>query len=410
MRKAKIGVVGAGRGMSFANYCLRAENAALAAVCDSDPGMLTKLHARFDNTDTAVVSDFNALLAQDLDAVVLANYANEHAPLAMRVLRAGKHVLSEVLPAQNLAECVALIEAVEETGMTYAYAENYCYMPGPREMRSLMRAWKLGTFEYAEGEYMHNCESIWPDITQGRRDHWRNAMSAAFYCTHSLGPLIHISGLHPVRVSGFELPHNARMARMGARAGFAAVEMVTLENGAVVKSLHGVGPSRNSVWYSVYGSKGAIETAREGASPDGVGRVHVSLDAREGENATAYETYCPTDALAAEAQGSGHGNSDYYTTYNFVERIMGREADTIDVYEAMDMFLPGLFAYRSILAGGAPMDVPDLRDRTARDIWQHDTACTDPRSVGDMIQPSYSKGNPDIPDAIYDEIRARWQK
>ena len=185
MKKARIGVLGGGRGMSFAAYLTHAKNAELAAVCDSDPGMLAQLHARFDATDTEVCADFDALLSRDLDAVVLANYANEHAPFAIKALKAGKHVLSEVLPAQNLAECVSLVEAVEETGLFYAYAENYCYMPGPREMRRLFREGKFGVFEYGEGEYMHNCESIWPDITQGRPEHWRNAMSAAFYCTHS---------------------------------------------------------------------------------------------------------------------------------------------------------------------------------------------------------------------------------
>ncbi len=33
-----------------------------------------------------------------MDAVVLANYAHEHAPFAIRCLNEGKHVLSEVLP------------------------------------------------------------------------------------------------------------------------------------------------------------------------------------------------------------------------------------------------------------------------------------------------------------------------
>lgn len=36
--------------------------------------------------------------------------------------------------------------------------------------------------------------------------------------------------------------------------------------------------------------------------------------------------------------------------YHFTEKILGNpEADTIDVYEALEMFLPGMFAYRSIL-------------------------------------------------------------
>ena len=78
-------------------------------------------------------------------------------------------------------------------------------------------------------------------------------MSAFYYCTHSLGPLIHISGQRPVSVTGFEAPFNDRMWRMGAKAGPFAVEMVTLESGALLKSLHGVGPSKSSLWYSVYG-------------------------------------------------------------------------------------------------------------------------------------------------------------
>lgn len=48
---------------------------------------------------------------------------------------------------------------------------------------------------------------------------------------------------------------------------------------------------------------------------------------------------------AMRAKTYGHGGSDFYTMYNFVEKILGNsEADVIDVYEALDMFLPGLFA------------------------------------------------------------------
>ena len=35
-----------------------------------------------------------------------------------------------------MKEAVELIEAIEETGLVYAYGENYCYMAAPREMRT----------------------------------------------------------------------------------------------------------------------------------------------------------------------------------------------------------------------------------------------------------------------------------
>ena len=76
--------------------------------------------------------------------------------------------------------------------------------------------------------------------------------------------------------------------------------------------------------------------------------------------------------------------------------------------EALDMFLPGMFAYRSVLNGGIPMEIPNLRNKAERDLWRHDTMCTDPKVAGDQLIPSYSKGNPDIEEAIYAGIRDAW--
>ena len=52
-----------------------------------------------------------------------------------------------------MKEAVELIEAVEESGLIYAYGENYCYMPAPYEMKKLYKSGEIGEFEYGEGEY-----------------------------------------------------------------------------------------------------------------------------------------------------------------------------------------------------------------------------------------------------------------
>ncbi|MBR6767835.1 MAG: Gfo/Idh/MocA family oxidoreductase, partial [Clostridia bacterium] len=234
MKKLRIGVIGVGRGMMMHKYCQDAENAEIVAICDKWTDGLEKAKESIGNDAVAYYTDYDTFLRHDMDAVLLANYATEHAPFAIKAMRAGKDVISEVLPVQTMQEAVELIECVEETGRKYCFAENYCYMGGPREMRRKYLSGELGRFEYGEGEYMHNCESIWPNITHGEPDHWRNNISAFFYCTHSLGPLIHITGLRPISVVGIECPFNERMARMGAKAGHTAIEIVTLENGAVV--------------------------------------------------------------------------------------------------------------------------------------------------------------------------------
>ncbi len=405
----KIGVLGGYRGTSMINYCLASNGKAqVVAICDNNPEVLERQKERHKNDNITFYDDFENFINHDMDAVVLANYANEHAPFAIRCLERGMHVFSEVLPCQAMSEAVALVEAVEKSGKIYAYGENYCFMPAPREMRRLYREGKIGEIEYGEGEYVHNCEPIWASITYGERDHWRNKMFATFYCTHSLGPLIHISGLRPVSVVGFEGTKNERRVRCGTLSGQFGIEMVTLENGAILKSIHG-DLYRNSIWYSVYGSKGRMESAREDA---GVGEMlYVNADRYSGEYSDHpdFSAYDPS-VRNGVIEYFGHGGSDFYIMDEFVDKISGKEdADTIDVYEALDMFLPGLLGYRSVLNGGAPVEIPDLRDKTVREKYRHDTACTDPKVAGDQLLPCLSKGNPDIPDSVFDELKAKWE-
>ncbi|MBR6941422.1 MAG: Gfo/Idh/MocA family oxidoreductase [Clostridia bacterium] len=131
MKKIRIGVMGAYRGTSMINYCESADNAQVVAICDKWVEGLERQKAALNDADISYYTDFDDFILHDMDAVVLANYATEHAPFAIKAMKAGKHVFSEVLPVQTMKEAVELIETVEETGKIYAYGENYCYMPAP---------------------------------------------------------------------------------------------------------------------------------------------------------------------------------------------------------------------------------------------------------------------------------------
>ena len=111
------------------------------------------------------------------------------------------------------------------------------------------------------------------------------------------------------------------------------------------------------------------------------------------------------------AEKLGHGSGDFYCMWHFVEKLRGNpEADIIDVYEALDMFLPGMFAFRSILNGSTPMRIPNLRNPEERNEWRNDTACTDPKVAGDMLLPTCLGGTPDIEEEVYDEVKRRWAR
>lgn len=411
MKKVKVGVLGGYRGTGMINYCKIANNAEIVAICDNNPDVLNEQKERCKEYNIAYYDNFEDFIKHDMDAVVLANYANEHAPFAIAAMNARKHVYSEVLPIQTMKEAVELIETVEKTGMIYAYGENYCFMPAPYEMKRLYECNKIGEFEYGECEYIHNCEPIWADITYGDKNHWRNNMYSTFYCTHSIGPIIHLTSLRPIRVTGFESTMTERNLRIGSKAGLFGIEMITLENGGIIKSIHG-SLYKDSIWYSIYGSKGRMECPREDAGAGHISEIYVNCDDYSGEyKYRPVERYRPSRKMDDIAHNYGHGGSDFYIMYNFCEKVLGNDdADIIDVYEAMDMFLPGMFAYRSILAGGIPMDIPNLRDKNEREKWRNDTACTDEKVAGDMLLPTSVNGTPDIDDKVYEAMREKWLK
>lgn len=410
--KIKIGVFGAYRGMTMMNVLARHPDAELVAVCDKFAPALEKCRKLAGETGISLTcyADFDAFFQHDMDAVVLANYANEHAPFAIRLLQSGRHVVSEVLPVETMAQAVALVEAVEKSGKVYAYAENYCYFSATQEMKRLYRSGAVGEFVHGEGEYVHDCESIWPAITYGDPDHWRNRLYATYYCTHSLGPILTITGLRPVRVVGFESRPVANMRDKGCRAGASGMIVAQMSNGATVKSLHGnLKREPGSIWYAIYGEKGMMESDRW---HEGVSKVNLFT---EGNSLTATEvSYRPRPVVDSTLSKltSTHGGGDFYTMHYFLEKILGRPAgeNCIDVYQALDMSVPGILAFRSICQGNIPMEVPDFRTLEAKEKYRHDNWCTNPSLAGEDLAPFTAFESPDISNEVYEKVRKEWEE
>ena len=412
MAKLKIGVFGAGRGMTMIGVLLKHPDAELVAICDKHRPTLEKAGKAAEEAgiSLALYENFEDFFLHDMDAVVLANYANEHSIYAVRLLDSGRHVMSEVLPCETMAQAVELVEAVERSGKVYAYAENYCYMDHTFEMWRRYERGDVGEVQYGEGEYIHDCSAIWPAITYGERDHWRNRMFPTFYCTHSIGPMLTITGRRPVQVVGFETQINPQKRSLGMWAGGigGAIEMITLDNGAILKSIHG-GLKREpeSINYEIYGTRGSMESNR---LPGKILNVYI-----EGEKFCKGETewYDPEKFVSADlARNFGtHGGSDFYATHFFIEKILGRpdgEKYSIDVYQALDMGICGILAYRSILSGNQPVKVPNFRNPEEREPWRNDHACTSAAVAGDQLLPVSSYGTVVEPDEVYEAVRQDW--
>jgi hypothetical protein len=176
-----------------------------------------------------------------------------------------------------------------------------------------------------------------------------------------------------------------------------------MDNGAVVKSLKGpVKREPSAIWYQVAGTNGSVENNRWPPME----QVHVYL---EGED-PAYRTYVP-EFPAEMTVGGGHGGSDLAVIEGFLRRILFGEPNPIDVYEALDMTLPGILAFRSAYEGSVPYEVPDLRDESVRKQHENDHWSCDPKYAGPGQPASGSAhGIVEVPPEVYDEQRRRYEE
>ena len=195
-----------------------------------------------------MTADEEEFLAQDMDAVLVATYATAHADHAIKCLRAGKHVLSEVPAFFTPTEGVRLVEAVEETGLVYQLAENYPFSAVNRYLARKYREGLFGKIIYAEFSYLHETLRLTytylngQPVEPGHTVHtWRSWLNSHYYCTHSLGPVMVITGARPVRVVA--LPGRNRIpghiTPAGLTKGPIGASLICMSDGAVVRNLMG---------------------------------------------------------------------------------------------------------------------------------------------------------------------------
>jgi predicted dehydrogenase len=342
MSEPRIGVVGLRRGLQLARHCASA-GLRVTAVCDTDAA-LAESAAR--ELGARSCPDFARLLEGPIDAVILANFFDEHAPLARQALAAGKHVLSETAACTSLEEGAALIDAVERSGLTYMFGENYPFKPHAFEIARRFAAGEIGAFEYAECEYYHafapgDFARFAPD-----RGHWRGRISSTHYCTHSIAPVMAITGRFPVAVSAFEIGASE------SGRGRAVVEMVRFDDGALLKSLHGFLQGEPPFQWSflrLHGSRGLLENARRGDAR----RVRLRREAwASGSGETEDVWIDPPDVP-----------DDLRMLRAFADALTGAAKPRLDVRFGVSCSLVGVYALESLRVGSARVEMPNFGTR-----------------------------------------------
>lgn len=94
--------------------------------------------------DQAFATLDDAMTAVEADAVLITAPMEAHVPLAIRSMRAGKHVLVEKPLAGSVEEATEAVKVADETGMILQVSQNYRFYPAPRTVARLLRAKELG--------------------------------------------------------------------------------------------------------------------------------------------------------------------------------------------------------------------------------------------------------------------------
>jgi len=155
---------------------------------------------------TRAVGTFDELVELDLDAIAIFTQRWTHAQLAIRALRAGKHVYSAVPATVTLEELDELVKTVEETGLTYCLGETSYYRPQAIWCRRAFAEGRFGQFVYGEGQYYHDM-SHWfygPYIYANGPD-WKRYASVPpmWYPTHSVAHVLSVTFSRFTKVSCF---------------------------------------------------------------------------------------------------------------------------------------------------------------------------------------------------------------
>ena len=360
--KLKVGIVGAPRGQSFIRSLQAIEETDVIAICDLNIDVVEGVASQF-NIDQKY-TEFEEMVQSDLDIVVVSTPMPLHAPQSTLALQEGKHVISEVPAATDLQQCWELAKSVENSKKKYMMAENYVYTKPNILIRELAMQGLFGDIYFGEGQYIHELKSL-NEITKWRRK-WQTGRNGCTYSTHSLGPVLQWFEDRVCTVSCFGSGHHYEDSEGKQYENEDTISMICkTTRGGLVEIRVDMLSDRPALgqYYSLQGTKGCYEAARGLGDQPKIWLAEHSDQIAWQSLSDFEEQYMPEiwRNPSMEALQAGHGGGDYLEVREFVDSIINDTKSPIDIYESLDMTVPGLVSEVSINRESIPVEVPDFR-------------------------------------------------
>jgi predicted dehydrogenase len=389
-----IGIVGAGQfAPSFATLFNAHPDVDRVLVTDVLPERADNLVERLGLAGTAPSMD--ALLDSDVDAIAIFTQRWTHGPLAVKALRAGKHVYSTVPMAYTAEEIGAVIDAVKETGLTYMMGETSYYNPATVFARRKVEEGAFGRVFYSEGDYVHDMDlGFYAAYQYSGGEDWKQTASypPMHYPTHAIGGVLGAIPGYAVSVSCIGVKDDRGDGVFDKDISqfdndFSnATALFELDNGGIMRTneMRRVGyPSQIresrfrffgtaasfeqlatvSVWQdkeNVFDISADLQTEAS-VDHDDPSLAHVAPELREGF-VSGYARVHEPERLPAEYHGmpSGHEGSHHFLADDFVRAVVDRTLPPVNAWVAARYTLPGIIAHESARRNGERLAIPDF--------------------------------------------------
>ena len=385
MKWVRIGLVGlSARGLTWINTLRRVKDFEIVAICDRYEHLLGEAVTFADDPDIQPYTDYDTMLKEaPLDAVGVCVAPADQPDLICQALDAGKHVVCEVPLCYSLEGCWKVVLAVESSGgLKFMMAEQIRHLAVMQAWKKIVASGDLGKPLFVEGQYFHGMgrNRFYNDGRTGERitieeargnphaiksRYWRKA-HPIYYLPHELSPLLNILD---DRVKDVVAMSTRRESYHYEGIPFPDIEVALMhtEKDVILRLATAFHVPTLKVeptgyhWYHIMGTKGRLETRRSKSDT-----MKMWLPEQHMEDMAAVEWDYLPEQIPPEAIGCGHHNADYFPMANFAKCILEDTPSAMDVYQAVDVTVPALFAGRSIDEGCKPLAVPDFRPGVCR--------------------------------------------
>lgn len=364
-KKINIAIVGLGFGAEFIPIYQQHPHANMYAICQRNPEKLQEIGNAFQIEKR--YASYEDLLKDPLvDAVHINTPIQNHAEQSIAALRAGKHVACTVPMATTVDECRRIVEAVNETGLTYMMMETVVYSREFLFVKEQYEKGELGKIQFLRASHQQEMAG-WPGYWEG--------LPPMHYATHCVGPVLALPKAQAAYVSCFgsgKIDDNL-IEKYGSPF---AIETCHIKfrnsdlSAEVTRSLFNTARQYRES-FDVYGSKKSFEwtliehedsVIHTGEVPEKVKIPdYAHLLPKEIQHFTTGGVYdSEENQHLSFIQGSGHGGSHPHLVNEFINALIENRNPYPDARESANITCVGILAHESAMKGGEIIDLPDF--------------------------------------------------